>query len=285
MTKKKFILKLTCLDKAGIVAHVTTELFHLEGIIINSDQFSDPDTGQFFMRIVFEIEDTVNIQKEIEKQLLPIFKTHEITWQLSDSEHKPSVLILCSKQEHCLNHLLSKHRSGGLNIDIKAIGSNHPLLEEVASWYKIPFHHLPITPNTKKQQELQIQKLVEDQKIDYIILARYMQILSPEFCDIYKGRIINIHHSFLPGFKGANPYRQAHERGVKIIGATAHFVTDDLDEGPIIAQETIRVGHEHSVNELTRYGADIEALVLARAVKQVSEYRVFIDKNKTVVFK
>lgn len=282
MTKKKFTLKITCLDKPGIVADLATTIFKLGGMIITSDQYSDPDTRQFFMRIVFEIDSS---QTLIEASLLPVFEKFFIEWQLIDSEHKPSLFILCSKQSHCLVDLLNKHKNGSLLVNIKGIGSNHTLLEEVADWYKIPFHHLPISSETKHSQEHLLTTLIEKARVDYIILARYMQILSPEFCTLFEGRIINIHHSFLPGFKGANPYKQAHQRGVKIIGATAHFVTSDLDEGPIIAQETIRVSHEHTISDLTRYGADIEALVLSRAVKQVTEYRVFIDKNKTVVFK
>lgn len=282
MIKKKFTLKINCIDKAGIVADLATKIFQLGGMIITSDQYSDPDSRQFFMRIVFEI---ALIKSQIELEMLPIFNKFQIHWQLIDSEHKPSLLLLCSKQSHCLVDLLNKHKSGSLHADIKAIVSNHNLLEEVASWYKIPFYHLPITESTKEAQENSLRQLIETHPIDYILLARYMQILSPSFCDAYQGRIINIHHSFLPSFKGANPYKQAHQRGVKIIGATAHFVTSELDEGPIISQETIRVSHEHTVEDLTRFGADIEALVLSRAAKLVTEHRVFIDKNKTVILR
>jgi formyltetrahydrofolate deformylase len=195
------------------------------------------------------------------------------------------VLILCSKQPHCLIHLLEKKRQGAISFEIPCIISNHNDLKNIATYHNIPFHHLPITKEIKQEQEAQIEKFINEHKVDYIVLARYMQILSPKFCNQHEGKIINIHHSFLPGFKGANPYKQAFERGVKIIGATSHFVTEDLDEGPIICQETIRVHHHHTVDELTRFGADIEALVLARALKYVIEDKVFIDLKKTVVFK
>lgn len=282
MTKKKFILKITCHDKAGILSEVTTKIYELGGFLIAADQFSDPDTNQFFMRICFE---TTCSQSEISQALQPTCEKFQIEKELHDSDYKPNLLILCSKKEHCLNHLLEKWKNGGLKVNIPAIVSNHTTLKEIADWHNIPFYHLPITPEAKSDQEDQIRELVKKYNIEYLIMARYMQILSPEMCNDFAGRIINIHHSFLPGFKGANPYRQAYERGVKVIGATAHFATPNLDEGPIITQETIRVSHAHSVDELARYGADIESVVLTRAVKKVTELRVFTDNHKTVVFK
>lgn len=281
MLKKKLILKIICVDKPGIVADLTTAIYFMGGNILSSDQFSDPDTNQFFMRLAFEIEKT---EEAVTEKMCPIFEKHNIDWQMQDSDYKPSLLILCSKQGHCLHDLLMKWKNGSLKVRIPAIISNHKDLAEIAGWYKIPFIHLPVTPETKVQQEEEIRRHYRETGADLIILARYMQILSPGFCADFSGKVINIHHSFLPGFKGANPYRQAFERGVKIIGATGHFVTSDLDEGPIIEQETIRVDHAHTAEDLTRYGADIEALVLSRAVKLVTEQRVFIDKNKTVVF-
>jgi formyltetrahydrofolate deformylase len=208
-----------------------------------------------------------------------------MNWELFDLEKRPNLLILCSKERHCLNSLLNKQKTGLLPANISLIASNHRVLEEMAGWYNLPFYHLPITPETKQSQEQEIKRLIEEYKIDYIVLARYMQILSPEFCRDFAGKIINIHHSFLPSFKGANPYLQAYERGVKVIGATAHFVTPLLDEGPIIHQETIAVDHSYTAQELARNGADVEAIVLSKAVKYVVEGKVFIDKNKTVVFK
>lgn len=282
MKPKKFILKISCEDQMGIVASITSSLFELGCNLDTLDQFSDSSTGQFFMRIVAE----GNTSKEaLKSKLAPCFKKFSIEADIYDEFEKPKLLIMCSKQDHCLNHILNSHKNGRLNVEIPLIVSNHKDLSEVASWYKIPFVYLPITPENKKNQEAELMKLVEKHDVDYIILARYMQIISPELCGKYKGRIINIHHSFLPGFKGANPYRQAFERGVKMIGATAHFVTEDLDEGQIICQETIRVNHAHTVQDLTRYGADIESLVLTRAIKYVVERRVFIDANKTVVLK
>lgn len=278
MQKKKYLLKITCLDRAGIVAEVSTSIFKLGGFILKFDQFSDPDTNQFFMRTIFESSETY-------ETFLEEFKKFTMKWSLQDLEKKPKLLILCSKERHCLNNLLNKQKTGLLNTEIKAIVSNHTLLKEMAEWYHLPFHHLPITPETKTLQEEELKKLVELYEIDYIILARYMQIISPEFCRAYQGKIINIHHSFLPSFKGANPYLQAYKRGVKVIGATAHFVTADLDEGPIIHQETIPVDHSLSATDLAKMGADVESRVLFKAVKSVCESNVFIDNHKTVVFK
>ena len=279
MQKKKYLLKITCLDKAGIVSELSTAIFHLGGFITTFDQFSDPDTKEFFMRCVFETDRTIT--NELEHS----FKKFNIKWELRDLENKPKLLILCSKERHCLNDLLNKQKTGLLAAEIRAIVSNHNLLEEMAGWYNLPYHYLPITKETKQAQEAQIKDLVSEYEIDYIVLARYMQILSPEFCEAYPGKIINIHHSFLPSFKGANPYLQAYERGVKVIGATAHFVTPNLDEGPIIHQETISVDHSYTAQELARNGSDVEAVVLSKAVKYVVDGKVFIDKHKTVVFK
>lgn len=279
MQKKKYLLKITCLDKAGIVSEISTAIFRLGGFITAFDQFSDPDTKQFFMRCLFEAD------REITNELEPSFQKFDMQGELRDFEKKPKLLILCSKERHCLNDLLNKQRTGLLNADIQAIVSNHDLLKEMADWYRLPFHHLPITPETKKSQESEIKNLATKYNADYIILARYMQILSPELCEAFPGKIINIHHSFLPSFKGANPYLQAYTRGVKVIGATAHFVTPLLDEGPIIHQETIDVDHSYTATELARNGADIEAMVLSKAVKYVVDGKVFIDKHKTVVFK
>lgn len=282
MQKKKHLLKITCIDKGGIVSELSTAIFALGGFILAFDQYSDPETNQFFMRTLFETEnrdDSLIISK-----MQPVFEKFKISYELRDHEKKPKLLVLCSHQRHCLNDLLNKQKTGLLPIEIMAIASNHNSLSEMGDWYKIPFHHLPITPETKNEQEAQIKELASKYSVDYIVLARYMQILSPDFCKAYPGKIVNIHHSFLPSFKGANPYLQAYQRGVKVIGATAHFVTPHLDEGPIIHQETISVNHSYTAQELAHYGADVEAIVLSKAIKSIAEGKVFIDNHKTVVF-
>jgi formyltetrahydrofolate deformylase len=280
---KKYLLKISCKDKPGIISMITGALAEWDANITELDQFSDPETKNFFLRLLFTIEeDTLT---KIEPLLDSIKQVYQMELYLREEEKKKNILILCSKEPHCLIHLLEKQRQNAIAMNVSLIISNHPEAQKIASDHHISFHHFPITNDTKNAQEAQIAKLIDTNQIEFIVLARYMQILSKEFCDRYKDRIINIHHSFLPGFKGANPYKQAYQRGVKIIGATAHFVTEDLDEGPIICQETIRVSHHHNISELTRFGADIESLVLARAIKYVCEDKVFIDKNKTVVLK
>jgi formyltetrahydrofolate deformylase len=280
---KNYILKVSCKDKPNIISMLTGAIAECEGNITDLDQYSDPGTGNFFLRLTFAIESEGLAKLEIFFESIKV--VFEMSLQLQLATDKKKILILCSRQLHCLIHLLEKIRQESISVEISSIISNHRDCEQIAAYHNIPFHYLPISKETKLEQEALIEKIIDSSKIDYIILARYMQILSPQFCLKYKGLIINIHHSFLPGFKGANPYKQAHERGVKIIGATSHFVTEDLDEGPIICQETIRVNHHHSVAEFTRFGADIEALVLARAVKHVIEDKVFIDGKKTVAFK
>lgn len=284
MKEKNYIFKLACKDARGTVSKTTSKLAELGAFITELDQFSDTETDRFFMRIAFDLPE--NKEEETKQALTETLQQIKLpSWSLRWSDQKYKVLILCSKIGHCLSHLLYKWSEKSLDVDIPAIISNHPDLKKVADWHEIPFHHLPITPETKKEREAEIAEIIESKGIDYIVLARYMQILSPEFCETYKNRIINIHHSFLPGFKGAKPYQQAYDRGVKIIGATSHFVTPDLDEGPIILQDVIRVSHRHTVSDLTRYGADIESVVLSRAVKYVSEDRVFVNGHKTIVFK
>ena len=278
-----YILKISCKDKPNIISMITGAIAECNGNITDLDQYSDPDTGNFFLRLTFTIDKEGLFQVKVLLGSIEIVFKMELTLRLETEQKK--VLILCSKQPHCLIHLLEKKRQGAMSIEIPYIISNHVDCESIAAHHNIPFCHFPIQKDRKQEQEALIEEVIEENSIDYIVLARYMQILSPEFCAKHKGKIINIHHSFLPGFKGANPYKQAHERGVKIIGATSHFVTEDLDEGPIICQETIRVNHHHNVAEFTRFGADIEALVLARAVKHVTEDKVFIDGKKTVAFK
>ncbi|MCH9621521.1 MAG: Formyltetrahydrofolate deformylase [Chlamydiia bacterium] len=279
----RYTLKISCLDKPSIISKLTSAISDLKGNITDLDQYSDSQTKNFFFRMMFKLEES-NIPKLL-TTIEAIKAIFGMKISLYQENTKKRILILCSKQQHCLIHLLGKVKQGAIPVEISHILSNHTDCEAIAAYHNVPFHHLPIEKDNKREQEILIERVIDENKIDYIVLARYMQILSSEFCKKYEGQIINIHHSFLPGFKGANPYKQAHERGVKIIGATSHFVTEDLDEGPIICQETIRVNHHHSVQELTRFGSDIESVVLSRAVKHVAEDKVFIDGKKTVVFK
>lgn len=278
-----YTLTISCHDIAGIVASVTGFLFENKCFIIESTQFGDPSTCKFFMRVVFSTEGILN-KNEIEKRFEPIAKKFQMEWSLNDSSKKMRLLLMVSKQGHCLNDLLHRYSSGLLPVEIPAVISNHADLEQMVKWHDIPFYHLPVNASNKHEQEKQILKLIDELKIDLTVLARYMQILSPELSEKLRGRAINIHHSFLPGFKGAKPYHQAYDRGVKIIGATAHYVTEDLDEGPIIEQEVIRVNHAHSPEQLLAMGRDIESLVLARAIKYHIEHRVILNGNKTIVF-
>ncbi|MDJ0652396.1 MAG: formyltetrahydrofolate deformylase [Simkaniaceae bacterium] len=283
MEKKEYILNLSCVDRVGIVAAVTGSMAELGLFVLELSQFSDPSTEKFFMRIHFETTKEVT-EKAIVKNFSCISENFHMSWDLRAIHFRPKVILMVSKHSHCLNDLLHRWSTGNLPIEIAAVVSNHEDLKKMASWYEVPFHHLPVTFETKKEQEKILFQLVEKKGVDLIVLARYMQILSDELCQKMSGKIINIHHSFLPSFKGAKPYHQAYERGVKIIGATAHYVTADLDEGPIIDQETKRVRHDQSPNELVRMGQDVECQVLARAVKWHVEQRVIINNHKTVVF-
>jgi formyltetrahydrofolate deformylase len=280
----EYILTLSCPDVRGIVARVSGFLAEHDGFIIESTQFGDPATARFFMRVHFSQAAPVG---DLFKNafLNDVAVPFAMDWKLTDVSIKPRVLILVSKQLHCLNDLLHRQRSGQLAMEIPAVISNHDDARSMVEWHGINYHHLPVTPETKPAQEKAILDIVARENIDMVVLARYMQILSPELSASLQGRAINIHHSFLPSFKGAKPYHQAHARGVKIIGATAHYVTDALDEGPIIEQEVTRVDHGHSPESLTAVGQDIEALVLSRALKYQIEQRVLLNGNKTVVFK
>ncbi len=275
------ILTLSCPDRTGIVHAVSGFLLNINGNIIDSQQFGDPESQQFFLRIHFTSNTNL---KTIREGFVPIAEKFQMQWQVHDSTEKMRVLILVSKQGHCLNDLLFRTYSGALPIEIVAIASNHRDHEALANGYKVPFHYLPVNAETKQAQEAQILQLVDDLKIDLVVLARYMQILSNELCQALEGGAINIHHSFLPSFKGAKPYHQAHARGVKIIGATAHYVTADLDEGPIIEQDVETVDHRLSADELVQVGSDIESLVLSRAVRNHAEHRILLNGHKTVVF-
>ena len=279
----EFILTISCPDQIGIVHAVSGALLDLNGNILTSQQFGDEDTEQFFLRIRFSVPTDIK-QAQIEERLDTVKDKFTMDLNLFSVEQKSRVLILVSKQGHCLNDLLFRTYSGLLHMDIVGIVSNHPDYTKLAEGYGIPFHHLPVSNENRVEQEAQILKLVDELDVDLVVLARYMQILSNELSEALEGKAINIHHSFLPSFKGAKPYHQAHQRGVKIIGATAHYVTADLDEGPIIEQDVQHVDHRLSAQRLTQVGSDIESLVLSRAVKSFVEHRILLNGNRTVVF-
>lgn len=277
-----YILTLSCADRPGLVARVAGDLLKLQANILEAQQFNDLEFGRFFMRIAFE---TGSDPAALEAAVAGLCTELGMDGRLRAVADRMRVLILTSRFDHCLGDLLYRSRVGELNMEVVGIVSNHPAERlAVQDFGKIPFHYLPVTPETKVTQEAQIKALVAESGAELVVLARYMQILSPKVVDAYRSRIINIHHSFLPAFIGANPYRQAHDRGVKLIGATAHYVTEDLDEGPILDQEVTRVSHRDSVTELTRKGRDLETIVLARAVRAHLEHRVLVYGRKTVVF-
>jgi formyltetrahydrofolate deformylase len=279
-----FILTLSCPDRTGIVYAVSGFLFERQCNILDSAQYGDDDTHLFFMRVHFDVPSTFTHQK-IRKEFAPIAERYQMRWEIHDARRKARVLLMVSQAGHCLNDLLFRMKSGTLPIEVPAIVSNHADFALLSASYAIPFYHLPVSAPTKAQQEKQIQDIVKRERIDLVVLARYMQILSNDMCQFLAGRAINIHHSFLPSFKGARPYYQAHERGVKLIGATAHYVTPDLDEGPIIEQDVARADHTLDPEALSALGRDVENLVLARAVKWHVEHRILLNHQKTVVFK
>lgn len=278
-----YILHVSCADQPGLVAAVANCLEKNECNIEDAAQFNDKLSGHFFMRVIFRSLSGPDAIQAFHKDFDVIAGHFDMTWSSHASTDRPKVLIMVSKQDHCLNDLLYRWRTNHLPIDITAVVSNHEDAKDFVTERGLDFVHLPITPQTKTDQERVLADLVEKTETELIVLARYMQVLSPEFCNEHKGRIINIHHSFLPGFKGARPYHQAYERGVKIIGATAHFVTSDLDEGPIIEQQTGRVNHAMGPEKMQVLGRDIEAQVLARAVEYYTERRIFLHDNRTVI--
>ncbi|TPX12299.1 uncharacterized protein E0L32_006946 [Thyridium curvatum] len=278
-TNNDHVLTFTCPDKPGIV-HAVTGLLAANNLnILDLQQFSDPTSQRFFMRVHFgPTESTEHLRAALDALELAM------DYELRPVARKTRVLIMVSKIGHCLNDLLFRAQSGQLPIDIPLVVSNHPDFRPMVEGHGIQFRHLPVTKDTKADQERQVLDLVREHDVELIVLARYMQVLSPTLCEAMSGRIINIHHSFLPSFKGAKPYHQAYDRGVKIIGATAHFVTADLDEGPIIEQRIARVDHRSSPKQLTEEGSNVESQVLAAAVKWYAERRLFINNAKTVVF-
>jgi formyltetrahydrofolate deformylase len=276
-----YILTLSCPDRPGIVHAISGALLEVDANILENAQFDDLDSGLFTMRTRFE---TARPKVDIEGVLAPIAAGLRAEYRVRDEERRPRVLIMVSKQDHCLVDLLYRTGTGELPIDIPVVVSNHTDAAHHAARYGVRFEHLPVTPDVKEQQEQRLLALIAEHKVDFVVLARYMQILSPKLCSNLAGRIINIHHSFLPGFVGARPYHQAHLRGVKIIGATAHYVTSDLDEGPIIEQDVERVNHSITAEQLAVIGQDIERRVLARAVRYHAEDRVLVVGSKTIVF-
>jgi formyltetrahydrofolate deformylase len=283
--KKSYILTLSCQDVPGIVAGVAGFVTEHEGFILESAQFGDASTDRFFLRMEFERPVSALAEDAFKKKFHDkVGGPFNMRWAIHRSDYKSRLLLMVSKFGHCLYDLLHRYHTGSLAVEIPAIISNHPDLEEVANWHNIPFYYLPLEKGKKAEQEEKVMEIVERHNIDLVVLARYMQILSPELCAQLKGRAINIHHSFLPSFKGAKPYHQAYERGVKLMGATAHYVTTDLDEGPIIEQEVSRVEHNMKPNDLAAAGRDVESQVLARAVRYHIENRVLLNGTKTVVF-
>jgi len=278
-----YVLTLSCPDKPGIVHAVSGFLFERGGNIEEAAQYNDPDTGLFFMRVQFACDRLT--EDDLRAQLRVFAATLQMSWSLHPVSAPMRTVIMVSKEGHCLNDLLFRWKSGLLPLDIRAIVSNHRDFYQLAASYNVPFHHVPVTAETKAFAEERQYEIIQQDKAELVVLARYMQILSDGLCQKLAGRAINIHHSFLPSFKGAKPYYQAHDRGVKLIGATAHYVTADLDEGPIIEQDVARVDHAHTVDDLTAIGRDTESQVLARAVKWHSEHRVLINGHKTVIFR
>ncbi|MFF1321819.1 formyltetrahydrofolate deformylase [Streptomyces chartreusis] len=282
---REFVLTLSCPDQAGLVHAVATYLVHHSGNILESRQFDDRLQDRFFMRVHFDVSDPGISLEDLRTGFGAVAQAYGIDWRLHDASTPTRTLIMVSRFGHCLNDLLFRRSTGALNIEIPAIVSNHRDFEPLARSYGIPFHHVPVTKDTKTEAEARLLELVRELDVDLVVLARYMQILSDDLCKQFDGRAINIHHSFLPSFKGARPYVQAHRRGVKLVGATTHYVTSDLDEGPIIEQDVVRVDHSRDPDDLVTIGRDVEAQVLARAVGWHCESRVLVNGSCTVVFR
>ncbi|MDO8905717.1 formyltetrahydrofolate deformylase [Hydrogenophaga sp.] len=278
-----YVLTLSCPDRPGIVHAVSGFLLEHGGNIEEAAQYNDPDTGLFFMRVQFACVQLT--QDDLRLRLKLFAEAYAMRWSLHALAEPVRTVIFVSKEGHCLNDLMFRWKSGLLPLDIRAIISNHRDFYQLAAGYNVPFHHIPVTAATKPQAEAKQLEIIQGEGAELVVLARYMQVLSNDLCKQLAGKAINIHHSFLPSFKGAKPYYQAHDRGVKLIGATAHYVTADLDEGPIIEQDVARVDHTDTVEDLTALGRDTESQVLARAVKWHSEHRVLLNGHKTVVFK
>jgi len=285
---REYVLTLSCPDKPGIVYAVSSFLVQHSANILASQQYGEPGTespdGRFFMRVHFSVPPGGAELAGLERGFSWVAEAYRMTWQLHEAAARVRTLIMVSRLGHCLNDLLFRWKTGSLPVDVTGVVSNHPDFGELVAPYRIPFHHIPVTPRAKAAAESQLLEVIDGSGADLIVLARYMQILSGEVCKRMEGRMINIHHSFLPSFKGAKPYHQAHARGVKLVGATAHYVTPDLDEGPIIEQDVVRVNHTLSPERLAEAGRDDEAQVLARAVIWHAEHRVLLNGDRTVVF-
>jgi formyltetrahydrofolate deformylase len=282
--KSSAILLISCPDRRGIVAAMANFVFEHGGNILHADEHADEESNLFLMRVEFDPTGFDIPLDDVSTHFTPIAKKFEMNWRLARSDHRQRMIILVSKYDHCLVDLLYRHQSGELACDIPLIISNHPDNKPIADFYKVPYETIPVTKENKSEAEAKIQSLIRQHEPDFMVLARYMQILSNEFVNQYPQRIINIHHSFLPAFVGAKPYHQAFERGVKLIGATSHYVTEVLDDGPIIEQDVVRISHRDSLDDLLQKGRDLEKVVLSRAVRWHIENRVLLYGNKTVVF-
>jgi formyltetrahydrofolate deformylase len=280
----RFYLTISCPDVVGVVSAVSTMLTEANCFITESNHFGDPETNVFFMRTVLEPRSPGFTRAAFAERFAPIAQKFAMDWSLHDARIPPRVLILVSKFDHCLQDLLYRKRTGSLMMEVPAIVSNHVTLAPLAEQARIPFVHLPVTAETKTNAEARLFEIIEDTRSEFVVLARYMQVLSNDACRRLPARVVNIHHSFLPSFKGAKPYHQAFERGVKLVGATAHFVTPDLDEGPIIAQAVAPVDHTFDAEAMVEQGRDVESQVLARALRKLIERRVFLNGHRTVVF-
>ena len=284
-TQRFYTLTASCPDRVGIVARVSNFFAEHGGWILETNLHADREGDRYFMRIEVKADSLPFLLAELRERFKPIAEEFGMAWKITDSAVKKRVVVMVSKQEHCLYDLLARWQSKELDIEIPYVISNHDTFRGFVEWHGIPFHHVPVTPDNKAASYAEVHRIVEDVRGDCVVLARYMQILSPELCAAYPGRILNIHHSFLPSFVGAKPYHQAYQRGVKLIGATCHYVTSELDQGPIIDQDVIRVDHSDSVEDMVRYGKDIEKAVLARGLRYHLEDRVLVHGNKTVVFR
>jgi formyltetrahydrofolate deformylase len=278
------VLLVSCPDRAGIVAAVAAFVADHGGNVVDLQQHTDHTDGAFFQRVELELDGVDLARDEIAAAFAPVAERFDMRWSLRFTDERPRVALLASKEPHCLHDLLNRWRTGELAIDVELVASNHPDHAEVASWYGVPYAHLPIVDGDKLAQEAELQRRLDEHRIGLVVLARYMQVLSPGFCARWPERIVNIHHSFLPAFQGARPYHQAHERGVKVIGVTAHYATAELDDGPIIDQDVLRVSHRDDVDDLRRKGRDLEVAVLARAVRAHVEHKVLVYGRRTVVF-
>ena len=282
---RRYTLTLSCPDRVGIVAAVSGLIAQHQGWIVEASHHADEPARRFFLRQEILADSLPFNLVTLKEKFAPIAREYGMDWRISDSAEKKRVVVLVSKQEHCLYDLLARWQSKELDVEIPCVISNHETFRGLVEWHGIPFHCVPVMPDNKDAAYAEVQRLFEEARGDTMVLARYMQILSPELCRAYPGRIVNIHHSFLPSFVGAKPYHQAYARGVKLIGATCHYVTEDLDQGPIIEQDVIRIDHSDSPEDMVRYGKDIEKTVLARGLRYHLEDRVLTHGNKTVVFR